>query len=103
MTGIYKYYKMNVLGKILFWGRKPEHRVLGRWAIDSCQKKTDIKIDLSNEDHCGPCGQYNLHVVGSPSNVGRSITSPSSVFSADGRINNTLSMNPLNVALRNKN
>jgi hypothetical protein len=33
---------------------------LGRWTIESCNKKTDSKIDLSNEDHCGPCGQYLL-------------------------------------------
>lgn len=31
---------------------------LGRWNIDDCIKKTNRKIDLSNEDHCGPCGQY---------------------------------------------
>jgi hypothetical protein len=31
---------------------------LGRWNIDYCNKKIDQKIDLSNEDHCGPCGQY---------------------------------------------
>ena len=33
-------------------------RPLGRWRIDSCDKRTNAKIDLSNEDHCGPCGQY---------------------------------------------
>ena len=22
--------------------------------------KTNNKVDLSNEDHCGPCGQYAL-------------------------------------------
>jgi hypothetical protein len=31
---------------------------LGRWNIDYCNKKINNKIDLSNEDHCGPCGQY---------------------------------------------
>jgi len=31
---------------------------LGRWNIDYCSKKTAQKIDLSNEDHCGTCGQY---------------------------------------------
>ena len=31
---------------------------LGRWAIDTCDKKRNTKIDFSNEDHCGPCGQY---------------------------------------------
>ena len=31
---------------------------LGRWTIEVCQKKVHNKIDSSNEDHCGPCGQY---------------------------------------------
>jgi len=33
---------------------------VGRWSIDYCNKKMNSKIDLSNEDHCGPCGQYAL-------------------------------------------
>lgn len=33
---------------------------LGRWRIEDCNKKTKDRIDLSNEDHCGPCGQYTL-------------------------------------------
>jgi hypothetical protein len=33
---------------------------LGRWNIDYCHEKMNNKIDLSNEDHCGPCGQYAL-------------------------------------------
>lgn len=35
-------------------------KVLGRWNIDYCNKKMDQKIDLANEDNCGPCGQYAL-------------------------------------------
>ena len=35
-------------------------KVLGRWNIEYCDKKINNKIDLSNEDHCGPCGQYIL-------------------------------------------
>jgi hypothetical protein len=31
---------------------------LGRWQVDYCDKKISRKLDLSNEDHCGPCGQY---------------------------------------------
>jgi len=37
-----------------------DKKVLGRWNIEYCQKKMNKKIDLSNEDHCGPCGQYIL-------------------------------------------
>jgi hypothetical protein len=33
---------------------------LGRWGIENCNIKMNNKIDLSNEDHCGPCGQYSL-------------------------------------------
>ena len=33
---------------------------LGRWRIENCNKQINSKIDLSNEDHCGPCGQYAL-------------------------------------------
>ena len=33
---------------------------LGRWRNETCPKKMNQKIDLSNEDHCGPCGQYAL-------------------------------------------
>jgi hypothetical protein len=28
---------------------------LGRWGINNCQNKVNTKVDLSNEDHCGPC------------------------------------------------
>jgi len=33
---------------------------LGRWRIEICNTRMNNKIDLSNEDHCGPCGQYAL-------------------------------------------
>ena len=32
--------------------------ILGRWNIETDISKTNSKIDLSNEDHCGPCGYY---------------------------------------------
>jgi hypothetical protein len=57
--------QINLLERITFFSLKnitskeqPKH--LGRWNIDYCHKKIDNKIDLSNEDHCGPCGQYVL-------------------------------------------
>jgi hypothetical protein len=31
---------------------------LGRWNIETCDKKLNNKIDLANQDHCGPCGKY---------------------------------------------
>jgi len=33
---------------------------LGRWRTEECPTQMNKKIDLSNEDHCGPCGQYAL-------------------------------------------
>ena len=50
----------------IFLNNKLQHKLklnitpLGRWNIENNKKKIDIKIDLSNEDHCGPCGQYIL-------------------------------------------
>ena len=28
---------------------------LGRWKLETCNQKTNQKIDSSNEDHCGTC------------------------------------------------
>lgn len=42
---------------------KDIHKPLGRWRIEKCNKQMNNKIDLSNEDHCGPCGQYALEKI----------------------------------------
>lgn len=34
---------------------KPSNPNLGRWFIEKDVKKVHIKIDQSNEDHCGCC------------------------------------------------
>jgi hypothetical protein len=36
---------------------------LGRWRRETCSKALNLKIDLSNEDHCGPCGEYSLEKI----------------------------------------
>ena len=36
---------------------------VGRWRIDHSDIQMNNKIDLSNEDHCGPCGQYSLDQI----------------------------------------
>jgi hypothetical protein len=41
---------------------------VGRWKIEECNTKMNNKIDLSNEDHCGPCGQYALEKIQSNKN-----------------------------------
>ncbi len=33
---------------------------VGRWSLDYCDTKLNNKIGLSNEDHCGSCGQYAI-------------------------------------------
>lgn len=45
---------VNFVKKLLKEIPKP----VGRWKIEKCDKTRDKKIDLANEDHCGPCGQY---------------------------------------------
>ena len=46
---------INYLSKFV---TKEAPRPLGRWSSPSCAIKLDKKIDMSNEDHCGPCGEY---------------------------------------------
>jgi len=38
-------------------------KLLGRWRIEKCHFQMGNKIDLSNEDHCGTCGQYALKKI----------------------------------------
>lgn len=47
----------NIIKRIIPKDLPPQ---LGRWNIEKCSIKINNKIDLSNEDHCGPCGQYAL-------------------------------------------
>jgi hypothetical protein len=52
-----------IISKLKFYN-SPDHKVLlGRWALDNCNKARNIKIDLSNEDHCGVCNQYRHKVI----------------------------------------
>jgi len=55
---------INLVKRIL-----PKERVkpMGRWNNDYCDVKTNKKVDLSNEDHCGPCGQYGVQLIKTPS------------------------------------
>ena len=50
-------YITQILAKIV---KKDMPKPLGRWNIDYCNTKMNHKVDLSNEDHCGPCGQYAI-------------------------------------------
>jgi hypothetical protein len=44
----------NFFSKILLNKQKPTQ--LGRWNLDYCDKKIDLKVKRSNNDHCGSCG-----------------------------------------------
>lgn len=39
-------------------------RVLGRWSLVHSEKQISYKVDMSNEDHCGVCGNYILEKRG---------------------------------------
>jgi hypothetical protein len=34
---------------------------LGRWDIDYCPDKINIKVKFANEDNCGPTGRYEIN------------------------------------------
>jgi hypothetical protein len=46
---------------------------VGRWRIENCNSIMNHKIDLSNEDHCGPCGQYALEKIESTNKKNKNI------------------------------
>jgi hypothetical protein len=47
----------SVVNKII---PKELPKPVGRWSIEECNVRMNTRVDLSNEDHCGPCGQYAL-------------------------------------------
>ena len=54
------YHTIKRVQKIVFKRFKQIPMPLGRWHLTECPKKIDIKVDWSNEDHCGPCGEKVL-------------------------------------------
>jgi hypothetical protein len=53
-------YIINIIKKLIL---KDIPKPLGRWRIENCNIQMNNKIDLSNEDHCGSCGQYILDKI----------------------------------------
>jgi len=53
-------YVMNLLKQFL---PKELPKPVGRWRTENCEKQLKRKIELSNEDHCGPCSEYVLKKV----------------------------------------
>ena len=66
---------LNIFNKII---SKEAPKPVGRWRVENCNKQIDSKIDLSNEDHCGPCGQYALEKL-------ESNTKPNSISSLENK------------------
>jgi len=63
-------YLKNIITKLI---PKEFPKPLGRWKIENCNIKMNNKIDLSNEDHCGPCGQYALEKIELKNNKSKDI------------------------------
>jgi len=53
-------YIINIIKKLIL---KDIPKPLGRWRIENSNIQMNNKIDLSNEDHCGSCGQYILDKI----------------------------------------
>ena len=51
---------MKYITKIISTIQKAKPVPLGRWNINYCNKQINRKIDLANEDNCGPCGEYAI-------------------------------------------
>jgi len=54
---------MNFLNVVKKMVSKQIQKPVGRWRLETCNVSMNKKIDLSNEDHCGPCGQYALEKI----------------------------------------
>jgi hypothetical protein len=53
-------YIINIVKKII---PRESAKPLGRWNIEYSNIVMNTKIDLANEDHCGPCGQYMVSKI----------------------------------------
>ena len=46
---------------------KENDKILGRWKPHTDFKKTAMKVDYANVDHCGPCGDDDVRKITSVS------------------------------------
>jgi hypothetical protein len=46
---------LNIFKNNFFNFNKMMRIPLGRWNIENNYRKTNLKIDYANEDHCGTC------------------------------------------------
>ena len=71
-----------------------ESKPLGRWNIDYCTQKMNQKIDLSNEDHCGPCGQYIISKKVSVADHNSGLVSENSIVFSEKALEKSIVLYP---------
>lgn len=54
---------MKFLVNLITRIRQEKVTPLGRWNIIYSDTRLNRKIDLANEDNCGPCGEYALQQI----------------------------------------
>ena len=62
---------MSVIGKLMsriVKGDVPKV-IYGRWGTNYNSSQLNTRIDLANEDHCGPCGTYRLTMTNKEQNL----------------------------------
>ena len=53
---------INTLFSVIRNSMRPDQKIsLGRWNTIYNSNEINSRVDLSNEDHCGPCGQYVIN------------------------------------------
>jgi len=52
---------MKLIKEIINHFQRKSIHPLGRWKLEYNTRIVNHKIDMSNEDHCGPCGQYIIN------------------------------------------
>ena len=61
---VFQYRPSRFMQRVLqLMRRQMEPMPLGRWNVDYCPRKMETKVDMANEDHCGPCGQYAMEKI----------------------------------------
>ena len=75
-----KYITKTIIAAVKRIVSKDTPKPVGRWRIEDCSTKMNNKVDLSNEDHCGPCGQYALDKIESTNKTATHNSSSSTNF-----------------------
>lgn len=57
---VFQFRPSRIMQRVSQLMKKIEPMPLGRWNVDYCPRKMETKVDMANEDHCGPCGQYAI-------------------------------------------